>query len=68
MEEDRVKYFIFAEGSAPGGKTHVFAWDGAEWKLPCRSSLKSRPATYTKPLCKICERCTALLEPLPVRR
>ena len=60
--------FVFAEGSAPSGKTHVYGWDGTKWKLPCRSSLNPRVPTYTKPLCKICAKRTAQTEPLPVRR
>ena len=61
-------HFIFCEGSSPNGKTHVFAWDGKRWVLPCDTLDNPRVATYTKPLCKICGPATAQLNPYPAKR
>jgi len=64
----RYTRFVFCEGSAPSGKTHVYAWDGSRWTLPCQSALKPRPASFKRPLCQTCEQRTSQLHPYPVRQ
>ena len=62
--------FLFARGATV---THIYAFDriNQEWINPCNTIAVTARLVWDAPtrrLCKICERCTALLEPLPVRR
>jgi len=61
--------FHFVEGSWAGGKTHLLAWTGDQWVVPCETIHQPyRAPRYRKPLCKLCERLTSQIHPYPARR